>query len=173
MSAALHLLHGAPRAAARGRRRGFTLIEMVVTVAIVSVLASVTVPLVEVQVQRAREMQLRSALRQIREALDAYKAAYDEGKMIQRVGASGYPRTLEELVNGVPDARSPEQRKLVFLRRVPRDPFNADTDLPPAQTWGLRAYGSPPDAPAAGEDVFDVYSLSPRRSLRGDHYRDW
>lgn len=153
--------------------RGFTLIELVVTVAIVGVLASVAVPLVELQVQRAREHELRVALRQIREAIDAYKQAYDEGRMLNRVGASGYPRSLDELVNGVPDARSADNRRLVFLRRVPRDPFHPDRERPAAETWGLRAYGSPPDAPRAGEDVFDVYSLSTRRSLRGAPYRDW
>ncbi|MGV3499140.1 MAG: type II secretion system protein [Hydrogenophaga sp.] len=153
--------------------RGFTLIELVVTVAIVGVLASVAVPLVEVQVQRAREHELRVALRQIREAIDAYKQAYDAGKMLNRVGASGYPRSLDELVNGVPDARSADNARLVFLRRVPRDPFHPDRERPAAETWGMRTYGSPPDAPRAGEDVFDVYSLSTRRSLRGEPYRDW
>ncbi|QIM50718.1 type II secretion system protein [Hydrogenophaga crocea] len=155
-------------------QRGFTLIELVVTVAIVGVLASVAVPLVEVQAQRARESELRAALRQIREAIDAYKQAYDEGKLPQRVGASGYPRSLDELVQGVPDVRSPDgSQRLVFLRRIPRDPMSPDLDAPAASGWGLRAYGSPPDEPRAGEDVFDVYSLSPRRSLRGEPYRQW
>lgn len=153
--------------------RGFTLIELVVTVAIVAVLASVAVPLVEVQAQRAREVELRGALRQIREALDAYKTAYDEGRVLNRVGASGYPRSLDELISGVPDARSADGAKLIFLRRIPRDPFAASAEQPAAMTWGLRAYGSPPDAPMAGEDVFDVYSLSPRQSLRGEPYRNW
>lgn len=157
----------------RLRLRGFTLIELVVTVAIVGVLASVTVPLVELQVQRAREHELRGALRQIREAIDAYKKAYTEGRILNRVGASGYPRTLDELVVGVPDAQRPDNARLIFLRRLPRDPFHPDRERPAAETWGQRAYGSPPDEPRAGEDVFDVYSLSSARSLRGDRYREW
>lgn len=157
----------------RSISRGFTLIELVVTVAIVGVLASVTVPLVELQVQRSRELELRTALRQIREAIDAYKAAYDNGQILNRVGASGYPRQLDELVNGVPDARRPDDARLVFLRRLPRDPFHPDRERPAGETWGVRAYGSPPSAPQAGADVFDVHSLSNRRSLRGDRYSEW
>lgn len=155
------------------RARGFTLIELVVTVAIVAVLASVAVPLVELNVQRAREHELRTALRQIRSALDAHKRATDEGRVLARTGGSGYPRNLGELVDGVSDAKSPTTARIYFLRRLPRDPFNPDRSLSAADTWGLRAYSSPPGAPAEGEDVYDVYSKSGRTGLNGQPYREW
>jgi len=152
---------------------GFTLIELVVTVAIVGILASIAVPLGELSVQRAREQELRSALRHIREALDNYKRATDDGRVPRRADGSGYPRSLDELAKGVEDAKSPTQTKIYFLRRLPRDPFYPEPDVPAADTWGKRAYASPPDAPFAGEDVFDVYSLSERVGLNGIAYREW
>lgn len=156
-----------------GRQRGFTLIELVVTVAIVGVLASVAVPLVELNVQRVKEAELRSALRQIRGAIDAHKRASDEGRIERRADGSGYPRRLEDLVEGVPDAKSPTAVRIYFLRRLPRDPFSADPNLTPVETWGKRSYKSPPEAPAEGDDVFDVYSRSTRTGLNGQPYRDW
>lgn len=153
--------------------RGFTLIELVVTVAIVAVLASVAVPLVELNVQRAKEHELRTALRQIRGALDAHKRATEEGRVLARTGGSGYPRSLSELVDGVSDAKSPTNQRIYFLRRLPRDPFNPDRELSAAQSWGLRAYSSPPGAPAEGEDVYDVFSRSERTGLNGQPYREW
>jgi len=152
---------------------GFTLIELVVTVAIVGILASIAVPLGELSVQRAREQELRSALRHIREALDNYKRATDDGRVPRRADGSGYPRSLDELAKGVEDAKSPTQTKIYFLRRLPRDPFYPEPGVPAADTWGKRAYASPPDAPFAGEDVFDVYSLSERVGLNGIAYREW
>lgn len=154
-------------------RDGFTLIEMLVVVTILSVLASAAYPLAKLQAQREREQEMRLALRQIRTALDAYKQAHDEGRMLKRVGASGYPAHLDDLVNGVEDVSSPDKKKLYFMRRLPRDPMSADSGMPAAQTWGLRSYASSPDEPKEGEDVFDVYSLSPRTGLNGIPYREW
>lgn len=155
------------------RHRGFTFIELMVTLAILGVLAAVAVPMVQLSVQREREQELRVALMQIREAIDAYKRAVDQGRVTVKSGESGYPKSLEDLVVGVPDARSPKARNLYFLRRVPRDPFHRDTTVPAADTWGKRSYASPPDDPSEGEDVFDVYSLADGSGLNGIEYRQW
>jgi general secretion pathway protein G len=157
----------------RRRQGGFTIIELVVTVAIIGLLASVALPLAELTVQRNKEHQLRQALRQIRTAIDDYKAATDQGRVARAADASGYPPSLEVLVEGVPDARDPGKRPIYFLRRLPRDPFHEGSGAPPAQTWGLRSYDSPPDQPRPGKDVFDVYSTSPAAGLNGVPYREW
>ncbi|MDH3321042.1 MAG: type II secretion system GspH family protein [Betaproteobacteria bacterium] len=155
------------------RGRGFTLIELVVTVAIIAVLASIALPLNELVTQRAKEQDLRRALRDIREAIDSYKQASDEGRIQKKVGESGYPRQLAELVEGVEDQKDPNKARIYFLRRLPPDPFAADTGAAPAQTWGLRSYASPPDDPREGEDVFDVYSRSAAVGINGRPYKDW
>lgn len=157
-----------------GPGAGFTLIEMVVTVALVGLLASVAVPLAQVSVQRGKEQALRLALRDIRSALDAYRQAVEDGRILDTLQSSGYPPSLQLLVDGVPDASSPDRkRRLYFLRRIPRDPLSTDSELPDAQTWGLRSYASAPEAPEEGEDVFDVYSLAPGTGLNGIPYRRW
>jgi general secretion pathway protein G len=164
------------------RRSGFTLVEMLVVLAIVGVLAAAARPLLELQQQRAREFALRDALRQIRTAIDAYKQAADEKRLALKVGSSGWPPSLDALVDGVPLAEkaaseadaspSAQRQRLYLLRRLPRDPF-ADPALPARDTWALRASDSPPDAPAPGRDVFDVASMSERRALDGSFYKDW
>ncbi|WP_374501851.1 prepilin-type N-terminal cleavage/methylation domain-containing protein [Zoogloea sp.] len=153
--------------------RGFTLIEMVVTVAVVAVLAAIAVPVAQVTSQRAREGELRLALRQIREGIDTYKRYSDEGRIARPADGNGYPPTLQALVEGVPDARLPGSVRIHVLRRLPRDPFHADPAADPAATWGLRSYASPADAPAPGADVFDVYSRAPGVGLNGLPYREW
>jgi general secretion pathway protein G len=151
---------------------GFTLIELLITLVIIALLASGAVSLWSVAVQRQKESDLRSNLRQIREAIDAYKYASDTGRIPHAVDASGYPPSLESLAAGIEDAKSPDRRRIYFLRRVPRDPF-ADPSLPPEKTWGLRSYASPPDDPQPGKDVYDVYSQSEKQGLNGVPYSLW
>jgi general secretion pathway protein G len=155
------------------RSRGFTLIELVITVAIIAVLASVALPLNELTAQRAKEQDLRRALREIRAALDAYKQASDEGRILKRVGESGYPKRLEDLAEGVEDQKNPKKDRIYFLRRIPRDPLATDADASAADTWGKRSYASPPDDPKLGDDVFDVYTLAAGTGLNGRPYREW
>lgn len=152
---------------------GFTIIEMVVTVAIIGLLASVALPLAELTVQRGKEQELRRSLREIRMAIDEYKKAADEGRVAKAADASGYPPSLEVLVQGVPAAKDPAKRPIYFLRRLPRDPLHEGSSDAAADTWGVRSYDSPPDAPRAGKDVFDVYSRSTATGINGVPYRDW
>ncbi len=155
------------------RVRGFTLIELVVTVAIVAILALGAIPLMQLAAQRAKEQDLRAALRDIRTAIDAYKKAADEGRVEKKADTTGYPAKLDILAEGVKDAKSPDGKKIYFLRKIPRDPFFEDASVAPEKTWGLRSYASPPDDPKPGDDVFDVYSLSKQKGLNGVPYKDW
>lgn len=155
------------------KQAGFTLIELMVTVAIIAILATIAFPMAEVAAQRSKEQDLRLALRQIREALDAYKQVWDEGRIEKTLGESGYPKKLADLVEGVKDIKSPEAKNIYFLRSLPRDPMATDEQATPEETWGKRSYASPPDDPQEGDDVFDVFSLSEEKGLNGIPYREW
>lgn len=159
--------------------RGFTLIELVVTIAILGLLASVAVPFAQLVQQRQKEAELRDGLKQIRTAIDAYKQAVERGKKKEKEGidapadSTGYPPDLDVLWKGVVDTSKPNDSKIYFLRRLPRDPFFPDATAAPAATWGKRSYASPPDEPQEGDDVYDVYSLSEKTGLNGVRYREW
>jgi general secretion pathway protein G len=146
--------------------KGFTLIELLITVAILGLLASVALPLAEVTVQRGKEQDLRRSLREIREAIDAYKRATEEGVIAKPADKSGYPPSLAVLAEGVVDQRTPKGARIYFLRRIPADPVSGEP-------WGLRNYASPADAPQSGDDVFDVHSKSTQVGLNGIAYREW
>ena len=153
---------------------------MVFSVAMLALLAAVATPYLEKNIQRKKETELRQNLRQIRTAIDSYKAAADAGKIKRAVGDSGYPPSLESLVEGVEDISSPSKQKLFFLRRIPADSLypsannqSASHAINPADTWGKRSYASDADYPREGADVYDVYSLSADIANNGVVYRDW
>lgn len=152
---------------------GFSLVELVIAVAIVGLLASAAMPMVELKLKREKESGLRSSLRDIRKALDAYKAAASAGRIRISPGGSGYPATLADLAVGVEDSANPGGAKLYFLRRIPRDPLNDDPNTASEDTWGKRSFDSPPNAPRDGRDVFDVYSKSPATGMNGIPYGEW
>ncbi len=156
------------------RNRGFTIIELVITVGIISLLTTAVVPSARLLYQRERESDLRSSLRTIRAAIDAYKYASDTGRIKKKADKTGYPPDLQSLVDGIDDAGSAKEGvKIYFLRRLPHDPFWPDATAPAADTWELRSYASPPDAPQPGDDVYDVHSRSSRTGLNGVPYHDW
>lgn len=155
------------------RSKGFTLIELLVCLGILGFLAALAMPVAEMTVQREKERELKRALWEIRDALDAYRAARENGAVIGPSDRPPYPETLAELTRELPDARADRQgRSLRFLRRVPRDPF-ADASLPAEKTWGLRGFQSDADQPRPGPEVYDVYSLSTANGLNGIPLRQW
>jgi general secretion pathway protein G len=133
----------------------------------------IAVPSARLITQRHREAELRAALATIRAGIDHYKQAVERGQVAREADTSGYPPDLRALTEGVEDISTPERRKIYFLRRLPADPLYSGPEVPPEQTWGLRSYDSPPDAPSDGEDVFDVYSRARGNGLDGIPYRDW
>jgi len=153
-------------------RRAFTLTEMLVTAAILAILAGAAIPLAKNAVQREKEIELSRALRGLREAIDSYKRLADEKKIRTEPDSEGYPPDLKTLVEGVEVSGTSDDgsrtRVRKFLRRIPRDPMTR------SDGWGLRSYQDKPDAETwGGENVYDVYTKSRGRALDGTPYREW
>lgn len=143
---------------------GLTLVELIVTVAILAILATAAVPVARFQVKRVKERELRYDLWQMRDAIDHYKDAADRGAFQVKLDSQGYPPDLDTLVNGV-DVKG---KKVRFLRKIPVDPMTNSTD------WGLRSMQDDPDSDSwGGQNVFDVYTKSDGTALDGTKYRDW
>ena len=153
-------------------QRGFTLIELIATLTILAILASLAFPVADISARRLKEQELRQQLRTVREGIDAYRKAWEEGRIPQKAGESGYPPTLEILVEGVDDLRAPQKNRIYFLRNIPTDPF-APPGRVGAASWGKRSYASSHDEPKEGDDVFDIYSRSGETGLNGIPYRQW
>jgi len=148
-------------------RRGFSLVELIITVTIVAILAGLALPLARNSIVRQREVDLRRGLREMRVAIDRYKEASDLGLIQVTLGTEGYPDSLEILIEGI-DQIGQVDRKLKFLRRIPIDPMTNTTE------WGLRAYQDDPESASwGGDNVFDVYTKSIGVALDGTDYKDW
>jgi len=157
------LLQAGPHSARRGQA-GLTLVELIVTVAILGILASAAVPIARFKVQRDKERELRYDLWQMRDAIDHYKDAADKGAFMTKLDSQGYPPDLEELVKGV-DVQS---KKVKFLRKIPVDPMTGKAE------WGLRSMQDDADSDSyGGQGVFDIYSKSEGTALDGTKYKDW
>ena len=164
--------------ASKSFSKGFTLIELLITLAILAVLGVMIAPVIQIEVQRQKEAELRTALKDVRKAIDSYKSASDAGRIEKAENASGYPKSLELLIRGVPDKKDPKSKKIFFLRRIPLDPIMSPSITKDAKEiesygWGLRSYDSEPDAPSSGNDVFDIYSNSKGVGLNSIPYNKW
>ncbi|MEI9813154.1 MAG: type II secretion system protein [Acidobacteriota bacterium] len=151
----------------KGRQRGMTLVELIVAFTILSILATMAVPLTRYKVRRDKERELRSALHEIRAAIDRYKDAATANKFQIKVGTEGYPESLEMLVEGV-NTNDASGTKMKFLRRIPKDPMTNSTE------WGLRSMKDDPKSQSwGGDNVFDVYSKTYERARDGTPYSEW
>ncbi len=154
--------HFAPR---NGADRGFTLLELIVAASILSILTLMALPLARVTIQREKEKELRKALWEMRDAIDRYKDAAEQGKFQTKVDTQNYPPDLETLVKGV-DAQA--GKKIRFLRSIPVDPMTKSTE------WGMRSMQDDPESDSwGGQSVFDVYTKSQGTALDGTKYKDW
>lgn len=146
------------------RQSGFSLVELVVAIAVIAILAGAAIPVARNVIKRDKERELRHDLWEMRDAIDRYKDAADRGAFQVKVGSEGYPPDLETLVKGV-DANG---KKLKFLRRIPVDPMTGDTE------WGMRSMQDDPDSTSwGGQGVFDIYTKSTGTALDGTKYAQW
>jgi len=154
------------------QRKRLTLIELMISLVILSILASAVLPLSRMTVRRSKELELRKNLREIRTAIDRFKKDWDDKKIVRTAAAvademTGYPQKLDVLVSGGPSATD-NGPAFKYLRRVPRDPFTGSTE------WGFKCYEDAADSTSwCGKNVYDVYSQSDETAIDGSHYADW
>ena len=147
--------------------RGFTLVELILTITILAIIVGMALPLARNSIKRAKEQDLRYALHDMRIAIDKYKAASDAGQIQPTLDGGGYPAKLQDLVDGVAQVGAVD-KKLKFLRRIPIDPMTNTTE------WGMRSYQDDPKNKSwGGQNVFDVYTKSDGTALDGTKYGDW
>ena len=166
MERSMGSIRDSPAMQPRSRRgeQGLTLIELIVTAAILAILASVAYPIARFQIQREKEHELRRDLWEMRDAIDHYKDASDRGAIQTKVDSGGYPPDLETLVNGV----NVQDKKVKFLRAIPVDPITGKAE------WSLRSMQDDADSDSwGGQNVFDVHSKSQGTALDGTKYSDW
>ncbi len=147
---------------------GITLVELMVAIAILLVLAGAVVPISRFAVKRQKELELRHALRSMRNAIDEYKKFCDAG-VIQKEGVDSecYPTELEILVEGIEKVGALGQ-KIKFLRRIPMDPMIRSKE------WGILSYQDDPESESWGrQNVYDVFTTSEGTALDGTKYREW
>ncbi|MFA6040833.1 MAG: hypothetical protein WC733_04970, partial [Methylophilus sp.] len=149
------------------------LIELLVALVLLALLVTSAAPLMQLSAKRNKEQELKKSLWQMRDAIDAYKQAADDGLIKKSADQSGYPASLQQLVSGVENIQDPKKRKIFFMRNIPRDPFATDTTASAEETWGKRSYSSAFDKPEEGEDVYDVYSLSHEVGINQQAYSEW
>jgi len=149
------------------RARGFTIVELAVVCSMIAILSAMAVPVVKYSIKRQNEMELKYDLRLIRDAIDRYKQFADGGQIQVALGSEGYPKDLQTLVDGVALAGQLNKKER-FLRRIPMDPMTKKAE------WGMRSYQDDADSTSwGGQNVYDVYSLSPARATDGTYYKDW
>ena len=152
---------------------GFTLIELLVALVLLSLIISAAAPVLQLTAKRNKEQELKKSLWQIRDAIDAYKQAVDDGVIKKNIDDTGYPQNLQILVEGVENIQDPNKKKIYFLRAIPRDPFATDDSVPAEATWNKRSYASSFEKPSEGDDVYDVHSMSNEAGINNQPYSDW
>jgi len=155
---------GGPRAPGSA---GFTMVELAIVAAVISILTAMVIPVVRYTVKRQDELELRFELRTMRDAIDKYKQYSDSGLIPPQLGTEGYPPDLQTLVDGV-SLVGQINKKQKFLRRIPIDPVTKKAE------WGLRSFQDEPDSTSWGsQNVYDIYTLSPLKAIDGTYYKDW
>ena len=164
----LALARSGSRSVGRNGQSGFTMVEMAVVAAMITILAAMAIPVARYTLKRQNELELRYQLRLMRNAIDKYKQYSDAGLIpLAGVDSEGYPPDLESLVEGV-DLVGQVNKKMKFLRRIPVDPMTKEPE------WGLRSFQDEKDSFAwGGQNVYDVYSLATGRGIDGTYYKDW